>query len=113
MTSTGLSIWVSATMRGSRRISVMSLPSNLMITSPGSILALARSEEHTSELQSHSDLHSFPTRRSSDLVDLGLGDDARQPAHLGDVLAVELDDHVARLDLGLGQIGRASCRERV
>src|SRR5476649_2740632 len=29
--------------------------------------ALNRSEEHTSELQSHSDLHSFPTRRSSDL----------------------------------------------
>src|SRR5476649_2207440 len=28
---------------------------------------LLRSEEHTSELQSHSDLHSFPTRRSSDL----------------------------------------------
>src|SRR5262252_4971354 len=28
---------------------------------------VARSEEHTSELQSHSDLHSFPTRRSSDL----------------------------------------------
>src|SRR5438034_1196358 len=27
-----------------------------------------RSEEHTSELQSHSDLHSFPTRRSSDLA---------------------------------------------
>src|SRR5437773_1617616 len=26
-----------------------------------------RSEEHTSELQSHHDLHSFPTRRSSDL----------------------------------------------
>src|SRR5215211_4743798 len=26
----------------------------------------ARSEEHTSELQSHRDLHSFPTRRSSD-----------------------------------------------
>src|SRR5882672_3330105 len=26
-----------------------------------------RSAEHTSELQSHSDLHSFPTRRSSDL----------------------------------------------
>src|SRR5215204_201315 len=31
-------------------------------------LANARSEEHTSELQSHSDLHSFPTRRSSDLA---------------------------------------------
>src|ERR671932_158778 len=28
---------------------------------------IARSEEHTSELQSHRDLHSFPTRRSSDL----------------------------------------------
>src|SRR5215204_6131905 len=40
-----------------------------------------RSEEHTSELQSHRDLHSFPTRRSSDLLDLlrehgevGIGD---------------------------------------
>src|SRR5215211_7764163 len=31
------------------------------------LLLFARSEEHTSELQSHSDLHSFPTRRSSDL----------------------------------------------
>src|SRR5476649_2044921 len=30
-----------------------------------------RSEEHTSELQSHRDLHSFPTRRSSDLVSIG------------------------------------------
>src|ERR1044072_335507 len=28
-----------------------------------------RSEEHTSELQSHRDLPSFPTRRSSDLSD--------------------------------------------
>src|SRR5579875_3371185 len=33
--------------------------------------AADRSEEHTSELQSHRDLHSFPTRRSSDLWDLG------------------------------------------
>src|SRR5918997_955513 len=33
-------------------------------TAPGA----SRSEEHTSELQSHSDLHSFPTRRSSDLA---------------------------------------------
>src|SRR5476649_1832565 len=32
-------------------------------------LPAARSEEHTSELQSHRDLHSFPTRRSSDLRD--------------------------------------------
>src|ERR687894_440762 len=30
-------------------------------------VAVDRSEEHTSELQSHRDLHSFPTRRSSDL----------------------------------------------
>src|SRR4030095_13231863 len=32
---------------------------------------LKRSEEHTSELQSHRDLHSFPTRRSSDLCRAG------------------------------------------
>src|SRR5476649_320042 len=31
------------------------------------VYLIERSEEHTSELQSHSDLHSFPTRRSSDL----------------------------------------------
>src|SRR6202022_2266969 len=31
-------------------------------------LDVRRSEEHTSELQSHRDLHSFPTRRSSDLM---------------------------------------------
>src|SRR4030095_6934555 len=29
-----------------------------------------RSEEHTSGLQSHRDLHSFPTRRSSDLGEI-------------------------------------------
>src|SRR5260221_180482 len=34
-----------------------------------SMVARWRSEEHTSELQSHRDLHSFPTRRSSDLCD--------------------------------------------
>src|SRR5476649_1979937 len=33
----------------------------------GTAQEAARSEEHTSELQSHRDLHSFPTRRSSDL----------------------------------------------
>src|ERR671932_621247 len=31
------------------------------------VIDYVRSEEHTSELQSHRDLHSFPTRRSSDL----------------------------------------------
>src|SRR5579875_2684327 len=34
---------------------------------PATVRNVLRSEEHTSELQSHSDLHSFPTRRSSDL----------------------------------------------
>src|SRR5260221_630149 len=34
----------------------------------GVVVNPIRSEEHTSELQSHRDLHSFPTRRSSDLV---------------------------------------------
>src|SRR5882672_4153563 len=32
------------------------------------VAIVRRSEEHTSELQSHRDLHSFPTRRSSDLL---------------------------------------------
>src|SRR5476649_505672 len=39
-----------------------------------------RSEEHTSELQSHRDLHSFPTRRSSDLPQLPVGVVRRIPA---------------------------------
>src|SRR5690606_12681476 len=32
------------------------------------------------------------------LADRAFGDDARQVAHLADVLAVEADDHVTRLD---------------
>ena len=39
------------------------------------------------------------------LADRRVGDDARQVAHLLDVLAVELDDHVAGLDAG--GLGRA------
>src|SRR5262252_4728562 len=41
-----------------------------------------RSEEHTSELQSHRDLHSFPTRRSSDLLRAvpGVGNDRQRAA---------------------------------
>src|SRR5882672_5015044 len=38
-----------------------------------SVFIVKRSEEHTSELQSHRDLHSFPTRRSSDLGDRNHG----------------------------------------
>src|SRR5476649_1491595 len=37
-----------------------------VLSCPVALLGV-RSEEHTSELQSHRDLHSFPTRRSSDL----------------------------------------------
>src|SRR5215204_2026883 len=46
--------------------------------------AAARSEEHTSELQSHRDLHSFPTRRSSDLIGDARG---RGPAGASDATA--------------------------
>src|SRR5215204_5091558 len=50
---------------------------NMIWTGPAPLALLAstycsctmRSEEHTSELQSHRDLHSFPTRRSSDLIE--------------------------------------------
>src|SRR5579875_1729773 len=38
-----------------------------------------RSEEHTSELQSHRDLHSFPTRRSSDLSSRARGTHYQRP----------------------------------
>src|ERR671927_288214 len=40
-----------------------------MPSTPKSQPPTTRSEEHTSELQPHRDLHSFPTRRSSDLCD--------------------------------------------
>src|SRR6202049_2006178 len=42
-----------------------------------------RSEEHTSELQSHRDLHSFPTRRSSDLPLHNLAVVAYDPKSIG------------------------------
>src|SRR5882672_3772499 len=48
-------------------LSVSTLRCIVLIT--GLARGHARSEEHTSELQSHRDLHSFPTRRSSDLAD--------------------------------------------
>src|SRR5476649_868215 len=41
-----------------------------------------RSEEHTSELQSHRDLHSFPTRRSSDLPGCGRPRDCRRSGRI-------------------------------
>src|SRR5215218_2717151 len=44
----------------------LEVPSTAINVTPHS--TWRRSEEHTSELQSHRDLHSFPTRRSSDLL---------------------------------------------
>src|SRR5882672_432068 len=56
---TGVTVTITTTSAGTYE-----LPSVL----PGLYrVSVERSEEHTSELQSHSDLHSFPTRRSSDL----------------------------------------------
>src|SRR5579875_2753413 len=66
-----------------------------------------RSEEHTSELQSHRDLHSFPTRRSSDLdADAaagGAGAAARRPParEAVAVLAAHDDDGARMADLKL------------
>src|SRR4030095_9763261 len=60
---------------------------------------MERSEEHTSELQSHRDLHSFPTRRSSDLIQANNIEKAKQSAaEYRDILGagnffVELHDH--------------------
>src|SRR5476649_2677590 len=55
---------------------------------------MSRSEEHTSELQSHRDLHSFPTRRSSDLPSgAGLHLD---PLHRGRRRRLGCAEHVVR-----------------
>src|SRR5882672_7823744 len=54
-------------LRWSRRSSIYLMDQLKQDINDGKATA-SRSEEHTSELQSHSDLHSFPTRRSSDLL---------------------------------------------
>src|SRR5882672_9339333 len=59
-----------------------------------------RSEEHTSELQSHSDLHSFPTRRSSDL-DAGREPRGRRRPRLS-----------GQYGAGNGRRRRGACRSR-
>src|SRR5476649_2451735 len=60
--------------RGGRRAALIDAEVQLIATvcvdTAG--LVFIRSEEHTSELQSHRDLHSFPTRRSSDLSESGV-----------------------------------------
>src|ERR1044072_6505802 len=72
-----------------------------------------RSEEHTSELQSHRYIHSFPTRRSSDLL-LDLGNDLRLSIPLVNlkVLAQQLNEWQKRTGLAK-QIGRAHVRTPV
>src|SRR5438034_342909 len=55
------------TYKSASACSVFKMAASSGLRIPISNLLLRRSEEHTSELQSHSDLHSFPTRRSSDL----------------------------------------------
>src|SRR5476649_1264997 len=58
-----------------------------------------RSEEHTSELQSHRDLHSFPTRRSSDLREWFRR--PRLPGHAGDGPGRAWQWHLQELHLHL------------
>src|SRR5215211_3336029 len=60
----------------------------------------ARSEEHTSELQSHRDLHSFPPRRSSDLAPALLLE------HGGVGAPLRLPDPPARGRRGVGHAAR-------
>src|SRR4030095_9490385 len=50
-----------------RSFVVTSLTTKVCVFASLTMSAALRSEEHTSELQSHRDLHSVPTRRSSDL----------------------------------------------
>src|SRR5947207_43732 len=67
-----------------RRVFIRILPvyhqafTRLSMTTRRSFYFHQRSEEHTSELQSHSDLHSFPTRRSSDLRAVTIYEAAKQ-----------------------------------
>src|SRR5882672_7142084 len=73
----------------------------------------SRSEEHTSELQSHRDLHSFPTRRSSDLHGGDAQLDRRRRGPGAGAREAERAGSWRRLAWIGVQIGRASCRERV
>src|ERR671916_596641 len=77
------------------------------------IYSWARSEEHTSELQSHRDLHSFPTRRSSDLVKIAASECGAAQNADARVLRKSAAGARAIAHLLMGEIGRASCRERV
>src|SRR5947207_473309 len=69
-----------------------------------------RSEEHTSELQSHSDLHSFPTRRSSDLDELR-DDECRFPDTVKQIV-VRLQRPQSLDDLG-SELSGFACQNHV
>src|SRR6266436_5953840 len=74
---------------------------------------LIRSEEHTYELQSHRDLHSFPTRRSSDSYESFEKEyETKNPPSKPLQGEIEGISELNETDL-FNQIGKASCRERV
>src|SRR5215211_7725094 len=75
-------------------------------------LRAPRSEEHTSELQSHRDLHSFPTRRSSDLGALLVGP-LHEPQSDGALLRCEHPQDLKRPDDVESAIEPAAVRDGV
>src|SRR5476649_1297528 len=71
----------------------------------------ARSEEHTSELQSHRDLHSFPTRRSSDLASRSAAYRNRDARRAAGEETAKWSAANAPVRQTRCEIGRASCRK--
>src|SRR5215204_976024 len=69
-----------------------------------------RSEEHTSELQSHRDLHSFPTRRSSDPP--GARDEVDM-SHKASLLVLHSDDHLGETRDVVAPTGARKARLRL
>src|SRR5215204_3547336 len=68
---------------------------------------VSRSEEHTSALQSHRDLHSFPTRRSSDLKCHVESDLVPMLEAIGHGFGGAVDPNIALVDAVRFEIGRA------
>src|ERR1044072_4121183 len=72
-----------------------------------------RSGEHTHEPQSHRDLHSFPTRRSSDLKRVDAAKSPEPNRLASQVGAVSDDIQILRRRRWLRAIGRAHARTPV